>query len=238
MKKYAEVFWAPWVDNLQNESECWVNTAYFPPTPLLGLAHQSIQDDKNLLFKCPAVKSVLKNDFVIKAPIDLTLTFDQTTASIFTHNYYQKFFDKYVVNRSKPGGPVILSLPPRYIFFSKDDVEMLSLDLPLLSSESNKNIKMIPGKYNISKWLRPIDFTFTVIDPLQPVAVKAEDLLWAVRFYTPNDVPVKMTRFNLTENILKSSQSMMHIKKYREFLPLKKCYELAKGLIQQLNKKF
>jgi hypothetical protein len=237
MKKYAEVFWSPWVDKLDVDNS-WKLIAFLPPTPLLNIAHEGTQDGADLLFKCPAVKSLIKNDFVIKSPFDLNLTFDQATASIFTDKFGQEFFDQEIVNRSKPGGPMILTIPPRYIFFSKDDVEMMSFDLPMISSGSSKNIKMIPGKFNIAKWMRPIDFTFTVVDPSRPVSMKAEDPLWAVRFYTPNDVPVKMTRFELTPDMLLDVAAMTTIKKYREFLPLKKCYELAGGLIQQIQNKF
>lgn len=237
MKKYAEVFWAPWVDGI-NSDTCWADTVYLPPTPLFGFAHGAIQNKNESLFKCPAVKGLIKNDFVIKSPFDLTLTFDQSTAAVFTDNYGQDFFDKYIVNRSIVDGPIVLTLPPRYVFFSKDAVEMVSMDLPLISSESSKNIKMIPGKYNISKWCRPIDFTFTVIDPTLPVTLKAEDPLWAVRFHTPNDVPVKMTRFELTPDIANKVESMATLKKFRSFLPLEKCYEMAEGIIQQLRKKF
>jgi hypothetical protein len=237
MKKYVEVFWSPWVDTL-NIDNSWKSIAFLPPTPLLNIAHGDVQDGADLLFKCPAVKSLIKNDFVIKAPFDLDLTFAPETASIYTNKYGQEFFDKEIINRSRPNGPMILTMPPRYIFFSKDDVEIMSFDLPIISSGSSKNIKMIPGKFNISKWVRPIDFTFTVVDPSQPVSMKAEDPLWAVRFYTPNDVPVKMTRFELTPDMLLNVGAMTAIKKYREFLPLKKCYELAEGLIQQIQKKF
>jgi hypothetical protein len=237
MKKYVEVFWAPWVDFVALETS-FANTIYLPPVPLLGIAHGTIQNKHETLFKCPAVKGLIKNDFVIKSPFDLTLTFDQTTATVSTDNYGQEFFDAYVNNRSIPNGPIILTIPPRYVFFSKDDVEMMSMDLPMISSNSSKNIKMIPGKYNISKWCRPIDFTFTVVDPLLPVTLKVEEPLWAVRFYTPNDVPVKMTRFEITPDIINKMGSMTTLKRFRKFLPLEKCYEMAEGVIQQLKKKF
>lgn len=237
MKKYVEVFWAPWVDNVSEET-AWATALYLPPVPLLGLAHGTIQDKSDNLFKCPAVKSIIKNDFVIKSPFDLTLTFDVAAATLSTDKYGQAFFDTYVNNRSKPNGPVILTIPPRYVFFSKDDVEMMSMDLPMISSNSSKNIKMIPGKFNISKWCRPIDFTFTVVDPSLPVTLKAEEPLWAVRFSTPNDVPVKLTQFELTPEIINKVGSMATIKKFRKFLPLEKCYELAAGVMQQFKSKF
>lgn len=237
MKKYVEVFWSPWVDNVSAET-AWASTVYLPPVPLLGLAHGTVQNTGNSLFKCPAVKGLIKNDFVIKSPFDLTLTFDQTTATVSTDNYGQEFYNNYVNNRSIPNGPIILTIPPRYVFFSKDDVQMMSMDLPIISSNSSKNIKIIPGKFDISKWCRPIDFTFTVVDPLLPVILKAEEPLWAVRFYTPNNVPVKLTQFELTPDIINKVGSMVTLKKFRKFLPLEKCYELAAGVMQQLKKKF
>lgn len=237
MKKYAEVFWAPWSDEI-NAKTCWINTAYLPPIPLLGTAHKSVADAQDNLFKCPAVKGLIKNDFIIRSPFDLTLTFDQKTGTFFTDNFGQSFVDNQIANRSQAGGSMMLSLPPRYVFFSKEDVQMVSMDLPLISSGSTRNIKMIPGKYDISKWCRPVDFTFTVIDPSQPVTLKAEDPLWAVRFYTPNDVPVKMTRFEVTPDLAWNFKSMMAVKNFRPNLPLQKCYELAEGVIQQIRKKF
>lgn len=236
MKKYTEVFWAPWVNKIGDDPTC-ANTLYLPPTPLISFVHNNIETRDNNLLKCPAVKSVLQNDFVIRAPFDLTLTFDIETNSIFTDKYGQAFFDAEILNRSRIGGPVVLTIPPRYVFFSKENVEIMPMDLPLISSNSVQNIKIIPGKYNISKWCRPVDFTFTVINPSLPVSLKAEDPLWAVRFYTPNNVPVKMTRFELTPDFLHNVSSMTALKRFRRFLPLEKCYELAEGVMQIIKKK-
>jgi hypothetical protein len=237
MKQYVEVFWAPWVDSIDPENS-WTNTVYLPPAPLISLAHEKVRDAADDLFKCPAVKSLIKNDFVIKCPMDLNLTFAQETGSVFTDRYGSNFYEKYIVNRSVAGGSIIMTAPPRYVFFSKSDVEMMAMDLPIISSVSSKNLKLIPGKFNISKWVRPIEFNFTVIDPSQPVTLQAEDPLFALRFYTPDNVPVKMTRFEITQDIIRDVRSMVTIKRFRKFLPLEKSYELAEGVIGYLRKKF
>ena len=235
MKKYVEVFWAPWRDTC-NYEDLWVDTVYLPPAPLMSIAHSTVQDERKHLYNCPVVKRIIQNDFAIKAPIDLTLSFDEKN-TINTDRYGQDFFNKSIYNRSTPEGAIILTTVPKYLFFSKEFVEMSVLDLPIISSESSKNIKIIPGKYDISKWVRPIDFTFTVIDKKQPVNLVAENPIFAVRFHTPNNVPVKMTRFELTQDTINNATSMTFVKNYRQFLPLSKLYELAEGVMQAIKKR-
>ena len=236
MKKFTEVFWAPWRDTC-NAEDLWVDTMYLPPTPLMGVAHNTIEDAQGHLFQCPSVKGIIKNDFIIKAPLDLTLTFSENN-TINTDRYGQNFYDKAINNRSTPNGVVIMTTVPNYIFFSKDDVEMSVLDLPIISSESSKNIKMIPGKYSISKWARPVNFTFTVVDKTQPVKLTAEDPIFAVRFHTPDNIPVKMTRFELTQDTINNTFSMVNLKNYRQLLPLPKLYELAEGVMHALKRRY
>jgi hypothetical protein len=226
--RYVEVFWVP---NFKVTSQPLGGLLYLPPKPWFPYLKK--HREHAAYMKCPALVESIKNDFVVLAPFDLNATLDHE-GHAHTDKFGQAFFDVAVYDRSDtyvPEYPPTVSLPPRYIFFSKDDVELEVRDLPLLINESNKNFKLIGGKFNISKWHRPIDLTVEVIDKSLPITLHAEDPLFLLRFTTPDNVPVKLTRVFDDADILKNFIACASVKAFRPNLKLAKMYELAQEYI-------
>jgi len=151
MKKYVEVFWTPFV-----KDDTALLNIFTPPKPLMDYLNTTRKNAQYL--KCPAFQETIKNEFVIRAPFDLNITVKKETREIFTDRYGQDFYNKNVYNRSllaDANNPFALTLPPRYTMYAKDNVSIEVKDLSLLTSKSSSNIKIIPGGFNISKWIRP-----------------------------------------------------------------------------------
>lgn len=233
MKRYVEIFWCPTHDG----SRPWVEIAYQEPKRFYPLI-QSQREGAHYL-KCPAFSDNFKNTFVIESPFDLNISFDHASGTINTDRYGQHFYDNYISNRIKqtgPNNPVLFSIDINYLFFSHDSVEMEFKDVPLLVSESTKNLKVVLGKYNISKWLRPTDYAVEVIDATKPVTLRAGDPLFAINFITENNVPVKLTRVLSTPELHKKSAAGPTLKMFRPNLNLKECYELAENFMSAFKK--
>ena len=227
MIKYVEVFWTPLTSNPIND---WNKILFLAPKPFYPFLQKHREGSSYL--KCPAMVETTRNDFVILSPFDLEIK-TNTVGDLATDRFGQSFFEENVIARKGEfvqGQPIMASLPPRYAFFCKEDVEMEIRDLPLVVNESNKNFRLIGGRFNISKWHRPVDMSVEFIDPEQPIKLRAEDGLYLVRFITPNNVPVKLVRMQ-DDEIVKSMQACTAVKSFRPGLSLKKSYELAADYI-------
>jgi hypothetical protein len=236
MSRYVEIFWCPAHRDLKDFS--WVEIAYQEPKHLYPLLRAKREGAHYL--KCPALSENLKNSFVVTAPYDLNISFDKENNNISTDRYGQIFFDTFVNNRRNqafPNNPFLFSLTINYLFYSHESVEMELKEVPLLTSESTKNIKLVPGKFNISKWLRPIEFAAEVIDSTQPVTLRTGDPIYTINFITKDNVPVKLTRIENTDKLHEKVTACLELKKIRPGLNLKQCYEAAENYLSLLIKK-
>ena len=119
MKKYAEIFWAPYYHKdvaagYGYEYACAQPKAFFPT---LFEARGNVQ-----YLKCPAFVESCKNDFVVCAPFDLNLQINAETNTLTTDRFGQDFYDNFIINRNefvKEGNPFLCTLPPKYLFYSK-----------------------------------------------------------------------------------------------------------------------
>jgi DNA-binding LytR/AlgR family response regulator len=109
---------------------------------------------------------------------------------------------------------------------------METCDLFLMSSQVSRNIRIIPGRFDIGKWIRPVEFAFEVLDKTEPLEYKVDTPLFMVRFFTANDAPVKLTRVIHTAEIELAIQACTTVKQYRPFLPLKQLYKLGESYIK------
>jgi hypothetical protein len=230
MTRYVEIFWCP--SHKKLDQHPWLETACQEPKHLYPLLLAERAGAKYL--KCPAFSKNLQNTFVVTSPFDLTFTFDAEKRTVCTDRYGQTFYDDFVRDRAEEtstDNPILFSVALHYLFFSFDSVEMEQTDIPILNTASNNNIRIIPGKFNISKWLRPIDFAVEVIDPTKPVTLKAGDPIFCVTFTTKNNVPIKLTRVVDSEFFYKKAMACVSLKKMRPGLNLNECYEAAESFI-------
>jgi hypothetical protein len=235
MKKYVEIFWTPFS---ANPTHNWINLAFSEPKPFYPILQKA--RPSALYLKCPAVAESFKNDFVISSPVDLVITVDYENRVVTTDRYGDNFYDAFVENRVgqfEAPNPYLLSIPPKYLFYSNDDVELEVKDLPILTSKSSSNFKLIPGRFNIGKWHRPIDTGVECIDPSKPIELVRDDPLYAIRFITKNNVPVKLTRVDLDLALRKKVDAFISLKNFLPKLKLKEMYELAENYLSSMTKK-
>jgi hypothetical protein len=235
--KYVEVFWSPYYNKIAyNETES--DIVFTKPKPFFPMLLEARNGMPYL--KCPAVAKEFQNDFVVCAPYDLTFTFDDDAKTISTDKYGQIFYDTMISGgwKNLPQGlPPLVQTPPRYIMYSFDDVEIELTDLPIISSKFSSNIKMVRGTYNISKWYRPLEAAFEVIDPSKPVVMEAGEPLCLLRFRTPNNVAVKLTRVDITPELESRIRACLGVKLKRSGLRLEQLYELAADYIEVFKRR-
>jgi hypothetical protein len=244
-KKSLDVYWSPYGGNGEHTERieymrCMSNILWIEPQPLLK--HVVEERNKDVLYlKCPAFTSVYKNTFVIKSPVDIEFIIapDATgSKKVYTTNDTSDMHLDFFTNRNEDENNVfkMMSFTISYLFYAKETVEM-EIYPPVLSqhtSETLRNISVICGKFDISKWIRPVDFAFEIIDDFKPLVFKRGDPLFYIRFNTEKSVNLK--RIELNDDIIKLASTSIRLKKYFPFNSLKQNYEFAKPLINLYNK--
>jgi hypothetical protein len=234
MRRYVEVFWCPFFGAESKDLEIFspLNVVTQKPKPLTNLLFKERGGAKYL--DCPAVSDAIKNIFVITAPFDLAVKIDREADVMTTDRYGQHFYDVCTIFRNKDTpltNPALLTLPPQLLFYSKEPVIARTTDVPIIISSSAVNTRLIPGQYDISKWVRPMDWTFELINGNE-VFMKRGDPLFAITFNTRDNLPVKLTQVDFTQDLFLTAASLTGVKTYIPKLKLKQAYEIAKDFLR------
>jgi hypothetical protein len=234
---YVEVFWAPYTD-LETNPEFENDLLFTKPKPFLPMLINARQGVPYL--KCPAIVKHHQNDFVMFAPYDLVFTFNNEIRAINTDRFGQKYFDTALSTHwggLPQGMNPIVQCVPRYMMYSFADVEIELADLPILTTKFSTNAKIIGGAFNISKWYRPFEVPFEVIDTNKPVVLEAGEPLCLLRFRTQNNVPVKLTRVEITPELNSKIKACVGVKEKQKGFKLEKLYALAADCLELFKRR-
>lgn len=218
------------------------NIMWYEPQPILKHIIEERNKEVSYL-KCPAFTDVYKNTYVIKCPLDLVLRYDRDEfgfPKLMCENYDQQFFDKFIVQRpvTENNKFNMVSLSFGYIMFSDSSLEV-EVCYPSMShhnSETLKNISIVCGKYDIGKWVRPLEYAFEVHDISKPLIFKRGDPLYYVRFHT--DKKIKLVRSEVTSDVMDIVESCALVKQYKNRNTLHENYSMAEHLIRKFRSKF
>lgn len=221
-----------------NDNEYWKQLAFYEPEPVIKAIIKERDKDVKYL-KCPAFQDYYKNCFLIRSPVDLTLTIEQNGEHkyIATKQYTQEFFDKNIFSRLDTNSKYsMLSIQFYYTFISNESVILEQLAPSMHKTKTLNNINIIQGMYDISKWIRPVELAIEIIDDTKPIVIKRGDPLYYVRFVTDKNVTLtRIVDFNKDINqVIKSCAA------FKKFVPgntLEKNYEIAASYINLIKDK-
>lgn len=222
------VFWCPATIGMKLFSDNEIT--FFEPVLLLKELTQARQTSNYM--NCPAFVDYCRNTYVIKAPFDLTITVDATSKHMEVTGTNQAYFEEFFRNRGDERSdtdPYMVTAPPRYLFYSFDSVEMESMPAFLQANQSLENANLIPGRFNIGKWMRPVEFTFELKDHKKTIHVKRGDALFYVRFTSTKNPQEKVTleRVVMTKEMTYAIQGCVRTKDAIPKLTLPALYEMA-----------
>jgi hypothetical protein len=185
--------------------------------------------------KCYSVLEVCKNSFVVLSPYDLTITVNPETNFLTVKEFTTSVYDLMCTNRGATDRGFIMSMPPKLMFYSKEDV--VAEVMPTQLIDLPKNTAFISGRYNISKWIRPIDWTFELVNGATEVRVKRGDPLFVVRFTPKNDNVVALEQVPFTEELHKAVDACTRVKEFMRRTPLDKLYDMAASYMSKFHRK-
>jgi len=219
--------------------EKWHNLLWFDPDPLLNDLIKS--RGKQLYFKCPAYTDYHQNTFIIRSPLDLTITteLNHETKEKFVKikEYDQDFFDKYIyIRECNYDTPTLLTFNLQYLFYSEDEECRLELLHPSdHKSDFSNKVSVIPGAFDIAKWYRPVECAFSIPEHETTISIKRGDPLYYVRIVT--DKKVKLDKGEYTPEVSEMVESMVQIKKYTQDNTMEENYDLAKNYLDSKKSK-
>jgi hypothetical protein len=188
------------------------------PTPLLPeLAKTRNALDDNHYMKCPAFQDYYKNTYVIRCPMDITISYDKQRNFLSIYPQNQNIYDNFIRPRITAAGkddPFLLSFALLHLFIADKSCMIEQLPANLHTSDFLSRTNVVPGTFDIAKWFRPIEFAFEVSDFTEPLKLKRGDVLFYFRFI-PSDggkVELKQTEFDeSTINITKRCLALKDI---------------------------
>lgn len=199
------------------------------PVPLLKYL---LDTRPNLEYlKCYSILDVCKNTFVVLSPFDLTITVNPTTKFLKVAEFETNFYNRMCMNRGPTDRGYLLSMPPEFVFYSKEDV--MAEVMPTQLIDLPKNTAFISGRLNISKWIRPINWTFELVNGATHLEVKRGDPLFAVRFTPKNDDTVKLEQVPFTADLHRVVKACTQVKGVMPRTPLHKLYSIAESYINR-----
>lgn len=159
------------------------------------------QSSIQLMNKCPALSDELFNTYNMYSLYDYELEIDVESNLVKSDCYDQAFFDSYINVRSVKHK--LVSYRQGFIFFTDaDDLEVSFCKFPFLEeNEITKRCKIIPGRYNISKWFRTIEMAFFLKDEYNTFKICKDDVMYYTQFHTNQKIKLKQFHYNdkLTE---------------------------------------
>ena len=176
-----------------------------------------LKDKKNFestIAMCPAVKDYTKNTFSLKSIYDYEFEINKDLNDATSQLYDQVFFNKHVEIRSIENK--FFSFSQRLVFFTEEQSLNMSLGiLPYFEdNEITKRCTLIPGKLDIGKWFRIIDYAFFLKNNINSFKINEGDVYQYIKFET--DQKIEFKQFKSTDLINKYILDIASSKNYRK----------------------
>jgi len=187
--KAIKVFYQQFENHLPNNYEDVFKFCLSMPN--VGLEPTTVFEntDKNsIYYRCPAWAHKAKRTFIIKSPIDVSITVDKENQALWVNDINQEQFDKWFFLEdgwcSKKKVTIQIFIP-HFIFWTNHKNIWIE-QKPYFETAVKNNFIAVGGWFNLSSWTRGLSFAFDVVDPLEKIVIKRGDPLYTVSFYSKN----------------------------------------------------
>lgn len=199
------VYWAPYYFN-KNFDE---NLFYPDPTNLFKELVEKKEPKSGRLgfFNCPPVSDRMKKTLVFRNNLETKISYN------FTDIENPQVASEYGLNSGvyKPSsviGGANIQFHVGWIFFAEESVEVLVNPPMLHKTELNSHATVLPAKFDIGKWFRPIPIEMQAWANLGSFIVNEEDPLFYLEFLTNKKIDLK--RFELNDKLFLYARSCMN----------------------------
>lgn len=196
---------------------------------LTPLAKDLFSTRRNVIFsKCPAHTGYLRNMFVFRSPIDVHLHLEITEEykKVYSNNLDQYALEQLIDTRflessEKGNSPYpLLGIDLLNCFYSDQPVEMEMLPAYLHYNNFTQNHVVVPGSFDIGKWVRPAELVFESRSNNIDININEGDALVYFKFHCETNVNLQEADFPWDK--IKTCNT---IRQQRPFRPLSDRYK-------------
>jgi hypothetical protein len=198
------------------------NLLYKEPRPLLmDVLPERGPDNPHDFFACPAFHKHCQNMFVVRSTVDahVGLVPEGFTAQDEHSKLTGQMFS--YMHPTRKGFRTIL-FDHRMLFFAEESIQLSTYPAYLHRTEVQSKLQYIPGAYDISRWLRPLQGTYEVHDSVKTLKIQENDPLYYVKFDTY--LKVRLRRFVVTPELHGIVHGCVHYKLFRPQSSLERVY--------------
>ena len=172
--------------------------------------------------RCPAFVDELKNLYGMKSYHDYAVEF--INGGVTSQDYDQEFFDNHFKIKSLDGN--LFEFYMNIIFFTEDaSLEMSLLPAYLEDNSVVNNTIMVPGKIDIGKYFRLLEFAFHMKQNCNEIIFNRKEIYFYVKFHTKEKLQFK--QFLWTPEMNQIDRLMMAAKSFKyDIMNLKYYYNI------------
>jgi len=215
------------IDEWSGVSNLPVDLLGIDPIPVLKFYNQN---ETSTIKRCPAYLDSLKNTYVVCSPIDYEIQINREEKwanvitpsalpnKLFTLRQGQEGASEYFLFSISFGSLLFIS--------RKQDVWIEVVD-PFMEWERKNAMRIVPGKFNIHRWVRPIEFAFEHKNKIDTIKINRGDPLCYIRFTSknPSDI-IMLNRIEQNVHDMQDYKRNINIKTYYESKSLDFLYRL------------
>jgi hypothetical protein len=229
-KSETTIYWAP---AYQARDLYDLNHLYAEPKSVyeeLVVKKAPLKDNSSDFLRCPATSGLLKNTFVVRAPVDSNVSInfsmrrtkeiDESWANAHTHKIKYDFLHQPTLS-----GHNLINYVHPVVFFSEEESMVATLTPPYFERVSSyQSGTIVPGRFDVAKWFRPMNMEFQLWPGVEALNIPMGEAICYVHFDT--DKKVVLRRFVTNHEIEKLIGSFVNVSPFRKFAKLSERYKI------------
>jgi hypothetical protein len=178
--------------------------------------------------QCPATTDLARNTFIVRSPFDAHFTLDADQRTLEFHAPHVQSLDFFNMRDGQYGtsDAPLLSINFHQVFLTQHKNVELTITAPWFETDAQQ-FRVVPGRFCISSWWRPIDFALQLPERRSTVRIKKNQALFYVGFSTGNSTDrAELRDLKLTPQLENFMGICTQAKHYQPRCPLRTLYGL------------
>lgn len=199
MSKTINVYWA----SIEKE---WLRAE--EPVSIFSKFVKENTDIKNSVDVCPAFQLEHHNVFGLKSIY--SYSFSVENDSVISKMYDEEFYHWHVAVRNFKRK--FFTFSQEVVFFTDEpSLEMTGGITPYLENNNiTDRCTVIPGRFDIGKWYRPLEFAFFLKPQYNEFKINQDEIFQYIKFHT--DKKINFVQFKQTENLKEYLANLMNVR--------------------------
>lgn len=186
------------------------------PSPERLVLEKDLSPEKRGPLSCPAVRSAAIGLYLVRSPFSLRLRFSRSEEAVsltpiypettLGQNRLAEFLRLEPSNIWRSRDFPVIQFPSPYLFVADEPIDVEQC-LPFLADNTKFNWRLIPGRFNIHGWHRPLNWAIEWDTTSGDLFIKQGEPLYYIKFYDVAGARIdspKLVKVPLTDEIKKS----------------------------------